>query len=283
MAATPIADQIAAAAGCPVLSTERVAGGDISQAYRARLDDGRWLFAKTHPDPPPQFFAAEADGLGRLAAAGAVRTPEVIAHTETMLVLEWIERGHTLAGDRLGRELARLHQTATGSFGLDRDNFVGTVAQDNTPSATWPEFYASRRLEPLVKRNVDNKRLAPGTITTFSRLTRRIGELCGPPEPPALLHGDLWGGNCIGTDPEGQPVLIDPAVYGGHREVDLAMMRLFGGFDAAVFAAYRETYPLADGHHDRVQLYQLYPLLVHVALFGRGYARSFLDALRRYA
>ena len=183
--------------------------------------------------------------------------------------------------EALGHGLAALHQSPIEQFGLDRDNYVGTVPQDNTPAMQWPAFYASRRLEPLIRTNVDAGQLPSEASTRFDRLAARLETLCGPPEPPALVHGDLWFGNCFGAD--GEPVLVDAAVYGGHREMDLAMMRLFGGFDERTFAAYDELAPLADGHRERVALYQLYPLLVHVTLFGGGYARSVVDALRSYA
>jgi fructosamine-3-kinase len=200
------------------------------------------------------------------------------------LALEWIARGRPAAGhdEALGRGLAALHQAGAPAFGLAEDNFIGSLPQRNGHADWWPDLYGERRLEPLARMAVEDGRLAPAFLGDLERLRARLPDLCGPPEPPARLHGDLWGGNAM-TDAAGAPVLIDPAVYGGHREVDLAMMRLFGGFSATVFAAYDEAHPLAAGHEDRVELYQLYPLLVHVVLFGGGYARSAERILRRYA
>jgi fructosamine-3-kinase len=272
-------DELAAALG-PIRSATAVSGGDINEAQRVDLEDGRRLFVKAHRDPPPGFFAAEASGLHLLADAGAIRVPDVVAVGDRFLALEWIEPVSTGDPARLGRELAALHRAGCEHFGLATANYVGAVPQDNEPSDDWPSFYATRRLEPLVRRNIDAGRLPSSVTGSLAALVERLPERCGPPEPPARLHGDLWAGNQLWAA-GGQPVLVDPAVYGGHREIDLAMMRLFGGFPAATFAAYHEAHPLADGHERRVPLYQLYPLLVHVTLFGGGYARSFLDALAR--
>lgn len=265
-----------------------MAGGDINRAARMRLADGRELFVKHRPGAPAGMYAAEAAGLAWLAEAGALRVPVVVAVGEEgpprFLALEWLPRGRPGPGhdEALGRGLAALHRSGASAFGLDRDNFIGNLPQPNAPAATWPEFYAARRLEPMARAAVDAGALPPAFLDGLERLCPRLPDLCGPPEPPARLHGDLWGGNAM-TAADGRPVLIDPAVHGGHREVDLAMMRLFGGFGEGVFAAYAEAHPLADGHEDRVELFQLYPLLVHTVLFGGGYARSAERILRRYA
>ncbi|MEW6582141.1 MAG: fructosamine kinase family protein, partial [Actinomycetota bacterium] len=269
-------------------AARRVAGGDINRALLVELAGGRRLFVKHRPGAPAGAFRAEADDLAWLAAApGGPRVPEVVAVGQDpvpFLALEWVAPGAPGADRdaRLGRELAALHRAGAPRPGRDGDNWIGSLPQPNAPCADWPEFFAERRLRPLVARTVAEGRLPAAARSAAERLTARLGDLCGPPEPPARLHGDLWGGNAM-TGPDGAPVLVDPAAYGGHREVDLAMMRLFGGFPPAVFAAYDEAFPLAAGHEDRVALYQLYPLVVHVALFGGGYADRFMAALRRYA
>lgn len=263
-------------------------GGDINRAERMTLADGRELFVKFRLDAPAGMYAAEAAGLAWLAAARALRTPTVAAvgdeRPPRFLALEWIERGRPRQGhdEALGRGLAALHRAGAPALGLDADNFIGSLPQGNEPAPSWSEFYGERRLEPMARMAVDAGALAPAVLSELERLRARLPDLCGPPEPPARLHGDLWGGNAM-VDSAGAPVLIDPAVYGGHREVDLAMMRLFGGFAATVFAAYAEAHPLAAGHEERVELYQLYPLLVHAVLFGGGYARSAERVVRRYA
>jgi len=266
-----------------VTKIERVTGGDINDTFLLTLDNGLTRFLKTHARPPRGMFQAEARGLRWLAEAQALRIPEVIAVSDTdaphqFLVLEAIRPGGKARDhdEALGRGLARLHQSSPGSFGLDHDNFLATLPQANQPcpfSSSWPDFYATRRLEPLLKRAVDSGHADSALTKAVSGVIDRIESLVGPSESPARLHGDLWAGNAI-TDHGGLPVLIDPAVYGGHREVDLAMMRLFGGFSARVFDAYQEAYPLAAGHEQRVALYQLYPLLAHVNLFGGHYVTS---------
>lgn len=264
-----------------------VAGGDINHAFLARLADGRTCFVKSHPRSPEGMFAAEARGLAWLADAHALRTPQVLAvssggHQPAFLVLEHIERG---AGrpdfdERLGRGLATLHRAGAEAFGLDHDNFIGVLPQSNAAATKggWAAFLRERRLEPQLRRAVDNGRCSTALLRKFDRLWAVLDDRVGPVEPPARLHGDLWGGNHM-IDERGEPVLIDPACYGGHREVDLAMMRLFGGYRDRVFDAYDEAHRLAADHQQRVPLHQLYPLLVHVNLFGGAYLASVEAAL----
>lgn len=278
---------LATALGSEVVSAHGVAGGDINEAYEVGLADGRRLFAKANARSPRGMFAAEARGLDWLAEAGALRIPEVVAVAAPeapaqFLVLELVATGRPARDfdERLGQGLAALHGRSAPGFGLDHDNFVGSLPQENAAAPTWPEFYRARRLEPLLRRAADGGLASARMRQGFHRLFAALDGLCGPPEPPARLHGDLWGGNLL-CDDRGAPVLIDPAVYGGHREIDLAMMRLFGGFGARVFDAYDEAAPLADGHRERVTLYQLYPLMVHVNLFGGGYVGSVESALER--
>jgi fructosamine-3-kinase len=272
--------QVESLLGTEVVGSQTLTGGDINLAERLALADGRKVFVKGNPRAPLGMFAAEARGLGWLGAPQLIRIPRTVAFDEHVLILEWIEPGQPAAefDERLGRELAALHRFSPPSFGLDHDNFIGSLPQTNTTAETWGDFYLGRRLEPQIKRATDAGCLPPRLKRTFARLLPRVGELVGPPEPPARLHGDLWNGNVL-CDSEGRPCLVDPAVYGGHREMDLAMMRLFGGFSSRVFAAYAEAFPLEPGHLDRVPLHQLYPLLVHVNLFGGAYLAKLEAAL----
>jgi fructosamine-3-kinase len=277
---------IGAAVGSPVRRAAGVSGGSIGSAARFIASDGSELFVKHIDNAPVGMYSSEADGLAWLATARALRVPRVIAVRDefpSFIVLEWIAPG--LPGsnhdDHLGAGVAALHRAGAPHFGFARDNLIGTVPQDNTVEQTWSTFYAERRLRPLVGRAVGAGLVSSGLASRFDRLCDRMHELCGPPEVPARLHGDLWSGNAI-IDASGAPVLLDPAVYGGHREVDLAMMRLFGGFSDGVFSAYDEAYPLAAGADERISLYQLYPLLVHVILFGRGYVARLDRALSQY-
>jgi fructosamine-3-kinase len=276
--------------GAKVASTRVVSGGDINQALCATLADGTKVFVKSQPLAPKDFFACEADGLAWLAASRALRIPRVLAATDMVggkpafLALEWIEPGPPARDhdEQLGRGLAALHRSGASNYGYVRDNFLATLEQANGPHDSWPEFYATKRIMPLAIQARMRGLIDVATMREVEGVCERMATLCGPTEPPSRLHGDLWGGNAIVAS-DGAPVLIDPAVYGGHREVDLAMMRLFGGFGPRVFAAYEEAHPLAPGSEQRVPLYQLYPLLAHVCLFGTSYTSAVKRALAAFA
>ena len=270
--------------GLGVTAATPVSGGDIARAYRLDTADGP-LFLKTRPDPMPGLFEREAAGLRALRDTGAVAVPEVVREHATGLVLEWIDGGGRTARSEadLGRRLAALHAIAGPHFGgLDAapGGFIGSQPVDLAPTADWPTFYVERRVLPLTERAVDLGRLDPDALALARRAAGRAADLCGPPEPPALLHGDLWAGNRL-VDRAGVNWLIDPATYWGHREVDLAMMQLFGGFGDAAYLAYDDAHPLAEGWRERVAWYQLVPLLVHAILFGGGYGSAAMDVLVR--
>lgn len=283
-----LAAAVASAVGAAPRAARPVGGGSINHAAWVELDDGRAIFVKHHPDAPHGAFAAEAAGLRWLGEAGALRVPEVLGVGDEpgarFLALAWIASGPRSAdaGERFGRALARLHRFGAPVFGWEADTMIGMLPQPNGPLDTWAGFLAERRLLPMARAARERGSIGADGGARVEALAARLPDLCGPPEPPARLHGDLWGGNAI-LDAEGGPVVIDPAVYGGHREMDLAMMRLFGGFPPGAFAAYDEALPLAPGHEDRVELCQLYPLLVHAVLFGGGYGASADRIARRYA
>lgn len=269
--------------GARVRGAERLGGGDINDAYQIALSDGTEIFVKANANAPAGMFGAEALGLQWLEEADAIRVPRVVAVSDARpayLALELLKPGRRQANfeESLGRALAALHAFGAPSFGLDHDNFIGRLAQSNSPAGDWASFYWESRLEPQLQLATDRGLIDAGTRLRFDALRRALPELVGADEPPSRLHGDLWGGN-LHVDDAGAPALIDPAVYGGHREIDLAMMRLFGGFGERVFAAYAEARPLAPGATERVSLYQLYPLLVHVNLFGGSYVGSVKRAL----
>lgn len=269
---------VRAATGRSVRSLERVVGGDINEAYRAQFDDGSFAFVKTRATVAPGEYAAEAAGLRWLAEPGALRVPEVLGVADHVLVLDWVDEGGRGDGAAFGAGLAAVHAAGADAFGGSQPLRIGSLSLPNDPAPDWPTFYAERRLLPL---------LPHAGLTRFGnraveRVCGRMEELTGPPEPPARLHGDLWTGNVLwGRD--GKAWLIDPAAYGGHREVDLAMLRLFGSLGPHFLVAYEERYPLAPGHEERVELYQLFPLLVHAALFGGGYPGSAERVARAYA
>jgi fructosamine-3-kinase len=271
--------------GASITRSARVRGGDVAVAYAVELDDDRRVFAKTHASAPPGFFTTEASGLSWMRDADAVAVPAVLAVSDEQpnrLVLEWIDEGR--AGPRterdLGIGLALLHRAGAPVFGREDRRTTGSRGLPNEPSATWPEFYATNRLLPLARLASEGSVLAPATITDLERLADRLGGF-DTGEPPARLHGDLWAGNRL-VDAEGRSWLIDPAAHGGHREFDLAMMRLFGGFGADCFAAYAEEYPLEPGWEGRVALHQIAPLVVHTIKFGGGYVASSSAAISQY-
>ena len=295
-----------------------VGGGDINEAWRVTLADGRCAFVKTRAGAAPGEYAAEAAGLRWLAAPGALRTPEVLEVAGDHLALEWIECGRLDAGgaQELGRGLALTHAAGAPRFGdpalapegspggapgggspgagAPEDGSpgggspragaaaFGSLRLPNDPAPDWASFYAERRLLPLARIAREREALSEAGARALEGLCARLPELAGPPEPPARLHGDLWSGNVL-ADARGRPWLIDPSAYGGHREVDLAMLRLFGAPSEAIFAAYEEVAPLAAGWEERVELWQLLPLLVHAVLFGGFYRGAAERLARRYA
>lgn len=281
-------EALSRALGRPVTDLARIAGGDLNDAYAAELDGGDRVFVKTAADAAPAAFTREAEGLRWLAEPDALPVARVLAVADApsqprFLALEWIERGSPGAetDELLGRGLAALHRAGAPSFGGAQDLVLGPLTLSNAPTAGWPEFYATRRLEPLARMAADRGALPAEGPGLIERLVGRLDDLAGPAEPPARLHGDLWGGNVL-IAAGGRPWLIDPAAYGGHREVDLAMLSLFGALAAGVLSAYEEVAPLAAGHEDRVELWQVMPLLTHAALFGGSWGSSAVTAMRRY-
>lgn len=275
-----------------VREATRVGGGYINEAFRVVLADGRAAFVKTRADAAAGEYAAEAAGLRWLAEPGALRVPRVLDVGERYLALEWVgsspEGESSPSGslsdtgaEELGRGLAAIHAAGAPCFGWTREARFGSLVLSNEPAAGWPEFYAERRLLPLARLAREHGALSRSASEAVGRVCARLGELCGPAEPPARLHGDLWSGNVLAGG-DGRPWLIDPSVYGGHREVDLAMLRLFGAPSPRLFAAYEERAPLAEGWRERVELYQLLPLLMHAVLFGGSYAAAVERAVRRY-
>jgi fructosamine-3-kinase len=282
-----LAAAVHAATGHEVRTSERVGGGDINDAYRVQFADESFGFVKTRAGVAPGEYAAEAAGLRWLAEPGGLRVPDVLGVSDDILVLDWVDEGRRGDPATFGAGLAAVHEAGADAFGATPAGASGAAAAPlrlgplrlpNDPAPDWPTFYAERRLAPLLPK----ARLSASGNRAVERVCDRIADLAGPPEPPARLHGDLWSGNVLWAR-DGRAWLIDPAAYGGHREVDLAMLQLFGDPGRQFFAAYDERHPRAAGHAERVALYQLFPLLVHAALFGGGYAASAERAARAYA
>jgi fructosamine-3-kinase len=262
-------------------SRHRIAGGDINDAWAVELESGERLFVKTRANAPAGEYEAEAAGLRWIGEAVAV--PDVFAVGEDFLALRWVDEG-SLDDEALGHDLAALHAAGAAGFGSTPHDLPLRLGAAELPSGEgedWATFYARWRIAPLADQAFERGALTREGRAAIERVCERMADLAGPPEDPARLHGDLWSGNVMaGID--GHPVLVDPAAYGGHREVDLAMLRLFGRISPTTLAAYEEHAPLAPGHEDRVQLYQLLPLLVHAVLFGGSYGASAAQAARRY-
>jgi protein-ribulosamine 3-kinase len=270
---------------CAASPERRVAGGSINDCYRW-LAGRTPLFVKVAARAAAPGFEAEAAGLAELGRTCALRVPKVLACGETaelaFLALEWLERG---AADerceaRMGEGLAAQHATSAAAFGWRRDNTIGSTPQANGYLDSWIEFYRERRLRPQLALAVAN---GFGSLLGRSgeRLIEALPQILGGHRPePALLHGDLWGGNWFAMK-DGEPAVFDPAVYYGDREADLAMTRLFGGFGPAFYRAYEQAAPLPPGAEVRCELYNLYHLLNHANLFGGGYALEARDLIER--
>jgi fructosamine-3-kinase len=278
---------LAQALGEEVVALEPVGGGSLNAAFHATLAGGAAVFVKTSPDAAPGAYAAEAAGLRWLGeVAGGLPVPEVLGVDERWLALAWVDGGGRPDEAALGRGLAVVHRAGAACAGElpgGGDRYVlGPLTLPNVPGGDWPRFYAESRLLPLTRMAADRGALDAAGVRAVEGVAGRIADLAGPAEPAARLHGDLWSGN-VHAGADGRPWLIDPAAYGGHREIDLAMLSLFGGPRAAAFAAaYDEVWPRADGHADRVALYQLLPLLVHAVLFGGSYGGAARRAAERY-
>jgi fructosamine-3-kinase len=277
------AGAIARLTGTAVAELDPTGGQHLWRHYRGRLAGGQEIFAKISERPLGDLLYSEASGLRWLADADAVPLPEVLGRDQNAIVLAWVPPGSPgpAAAERFGRELARLHAAGADGFGAPWPGFIASLPLDNGSACgdAWPQWYAGRRLLPFLRRAADAGALAPADVRLVESVADRIGELAGPAEPPGRIHGDCWSGNVLWSG--GRGWLIDPAAHGGHRETDLAMLALFGAPHLdRILAAYDEASPLADGWRSRVPLHQLHPLLVHVCLFGGGYAAQTATAAR---
>lgn len=271
-----LATAIGHATGLPlaVSGAQAVHGGDISQAFK--LSDGvRSVFVKIQPAAGLAMFETEAAGLAELAAANAVRVPQVICHGmaagQAYLVLDYLSLSARGDAVQLGRQLAQQHRASAAQFGWTRDNWIGATPQPNARHDGWVDFWRTQRLGFQLQRAAENGYGGALQRDGESLLAHFDAFFDGCMPIPSLLHGDLWGGNHAYLA-DGTPVIFDPAVYFGDRECDLAMSELFGGFAPDFYAAYREAWPLDAGYAVRKTLYNLYHILNHANLFGGGYA-----------
>jgi fructosamine-3-kinase len=273
--------------GASSLQFQSVGGGSINETYRLTFADHA-LFCKINSASGfPHLFEKERDGLQLLAKQAVIKTPGVIDCFATediqVLLLEWIDPGERTKGfwKKFGEQLAALHLATNDCFGLYEDNFMGSVPQGNQLSADWVDFFIRQRLEPLIRICADKKLLMQRHLQQFKRLYRFLAQIFDTRQRPSLLHGDLWSGNFM-CNQASEPVLIDPAVYYGHPSVDLGMSTLFGGFRSAFYEAYHHYSPFPKNYEEQWQVSNLYPLLIHLYLFGSSYLSQIEQTLTRF-
>ncbi|MEP7110221.1 MAG: fructosamine kinase family protein [Ferruginibacter sp.] len=270
--------------GLNITNYEPLHGGDINRSYCLYGHTAKYFLKVNDARKYPCMFAKEVNGLHALHQNCTLTVPRVIKSADTQqdqwLLLEWLENGSpkTNFWQNFGTGLAMLHQKQQSFFGWHEDNFIGSLVQHNQQLPSWHLFYGECRIMPLVRDLFNTGSFSKQDVTSAELFCKRIEDLF-PPEPPALLHGDLWSGNfMIASD--GNAAIFDPAVYYGHREMDIGMTKLFRGFDTQFYDAYNGIYPLENGWQQRLQFAQLYPLLVHAVLFGGHYAGSARDIIR---
>lgn len=266
--------------------TKPVSGGCINEAQKLETNSGNYFLKINSANTFPGMFGAEAKGLKILSAANEITVPAVIYTGEfqssSYLILEWIESGRRSKSffESFGRNLARLHKHTNEFFGLNHDNYIGSLPQSNKQYENGIDFFIEQRLMKQIELAEKNNAINNSAIRQFGNLFKKLAEII-PDEKPSLLHGDLWSGNYM-TGKNGEACIIDPAVYYGYREADLAMTKLFGGFDASFYESYNEEFPLQKGWQQRLDIFNLYPLMVHVNLFGGGYLEQVKQVLRKY-
>lgn len=253
-------------------------GGSINESFKLETAQGLFFLKRNEAENLPHLFEREAHGLNLLRAASTFKVPAVVLcgkfKSTSYLLLEYVEKGlpKPFFWQHFGNALAAQHKHTNEKFGLEHDNYIGSLYQSNVQKDNWVDFFANERLVPLVSMAHEKGKIDLNTVKAFEKLCFKLPEIF-PAEPPALLHGDLWSGNYLCTI-NSEPCIYDPAVYYGHREMDIAMMQLFGGFHSDCLKAYQENYPLESGWKQRVDICNLYPLLVHVLLFGGSYIKQ---------
>ena len=258
-------------------------GGSINQVFFVQNNKDKYVIKINDKNTIQGMFEKEAKGLDILSNYN-FKIPIVFGHGEidevSYIVIEYIAPGRNIDWGLFGSKLAHLHQNSNDYFGLDHDNYIGSLKQKNTNKKTWAEFYEQVRIMPLVRRSFDLSLLDKNEVRMAENFCKKLPDLL-PVENPSLIHGDLWSGNLI-SDKEGEPVLIDPAVYYGFREMDLAMLNLFGSVPSKSIEEYENIFPLCKGWEKRTDINQLYPLLVHLILFGNSYKHSVVQTVKKY-
>ncbi|MCW5514693.1 fructosamine kinase family protein [Muriicola sp. Z0-33] len=278
--------ELAGLLGNKIVGVKPISGGDISKAYLLELPKSKVFCKLNYSKFAYSLFEQELTGLNLIADSGAIKAPEVIGCSRlergACLLLEYIVPGNPTAAvmQKFGYQLAELHLCGSEYFGLEEDNYIGSLPQSNSKHNNWANFYARERLHHQLQLALEKKLLRAEEVPDVQTLESVIEKYTGG-AMPGLLHGDLWGGNYL-ISSRGDPYLIDPAVYYGHHEVDIAMTKLFGGFDNAFYQAYHEIIPQSERFVERQDLYQLYYLLVHLNLFGSSYYPAVINCIKNY-
>ena len=265
---------------------EKVHGGDINKAYCLFTSTGKYFLKVNDKHRYPLMFDSEANGLNKLRELCTLKIPQVIkqgsCNDQQYLLLEWLEKGTPKKDmwENFGNGLAMMHKQPQKYFGLHEDNYIGSLNQNNDPHDEWQSFYAECRIKPLVKKLFDAGDFSATDIRNADLFCNNL-KMIMPIEPPSFLHGDLWAGNYL-ISSSGYAAIFDPAVYCGHREMDIGMTKLFGGLDMRFYEAYNEAYPLEKEWQKRLPITQLYPLLVHAVLFGGHYISNVKDILKQF-
>jgi fructosamine-3-kinase len=271
----------------PVKEIQAVGGGCINHTYKIVTNSGAFFCKINSASKFPQLFEKEKRGLKLIQNQNVIKTPAIIDYSvenaEQILVLEWIKEGKTSNQfwKTFGEQLAALHHTNQDNFGLEEDNFMGSISQSNKEDKQWNSFFIEQRLQPLINLCSNKNLLQPKHQHQFAVIYQRLPQIFDAAEKPALVHGDLWSGNFMCQD--GKPVLIDPAAYFGDRSVDLAMTTLFGGFDKGFYESYHYHFPLPINYKEQWEVCNLYPLLIHLVLFGKTYLAQIEQTLERFA
>ena len=254
-----------------------IVGGCINNAIKINTDKGLF-FVKWNTNAKANMFQTEYNGLKVLKDTNTIRIPNVLCFDDDFLILEFIppSNPNNAFWEVFGQKLALMHKQTHSKFGLDFDNYIGSLYQDNTQNKNWTEFFIQNRMQAQL--SIGN--FSGTLLSDFDKLFQKLPNLF-PNEKPALLHGDLWNGNFLAKNGD-TPMLIDPAIYYGNREIDIAMSKLFGGFNSDFYFAYNESHPLENGWKERIQICNLYPLLVHVNLFGGAYINQVKNILSYY-
>ena len=267
-----------------IVSSDSLGGGSIANSFVIQTESGKKYFGKTYGNNQV-ILQNEANGLSELAKTRAIRIPKVIALTDNFLLLEFIETGRRERGfsELFGKQFAKMHRTTSDKFGFLENNFIGSTPQINLPeSNSWIEFFWINRLLYQFKLAEQNGYVNFELRNLFNKLENKLPSILeGTEEKPTLVHGDLWSGNFM-VDKNSNPVLIDPAAYYGNREADLAMTKMFGGFNSEFYSAYNEEFPLSDDWKYRIDLYMLYHVLNHLNLFGSGYYSQVIAIIKKY-